>query len=141
MKLSSADSPLFQAASAAFGVSSGKAAATGVGKTVAAAADFEALMIGELLRAAREGNSVMSGENGEDDSIADTAMSIGEQGLAKVLASHGGIGLAKMAEKSLAASASQDAANTGDSSQRIAALATGSAVPTAAGLQTAAEPF
>jgi Rod binding domain-containing protein len=58
---------------------------------------FEALLIAQLLRSAREA----SGEN-EGGSVVATLMEVAEQELGKVLASRGGFGLATVIGKGLA---------------------------------------
>ena len=58
-----------------------------------AATDFEALLIAQLLRCARE-----SGESGEADSV----MEMAESQFASILAANGGLGLAEMVTKGLA---------------------------------------
>lgn len=64
-------------------------------KTLAAAAkQFEALLIAQLLKSARESGS---GEwTGEKDGPLSSLQEIAEQNLAEVLASQGGFGLADM---------------------------------------------
>jgi Rod binding domain-containing protein len=57
-----------------------------------AAQQFEALLIGQLLRSAREGGGGWLGSGG--DSSSDCATDMAEQQLAAVLAQHGGLGLA-----------------------------------------------
>ena len=58
------------------------------------ARDFEALLIAQLLRAARE-----SGESAEADSV----MEMAESQFASVLAANGGLGLAALVTKALSA--------------------------------------
>jgi Rod binding domain-containing protein len=68
-----------------------------------AASQFEALLIGQLLKSAREagGESWM----GTDPSDADSSlMEMSEQQLASTLASNGGLGLAKMVKEGLSRS-------------------------------------
>jgi len=65
-----------------------------------AAKQFEALMVGEVLKAARassDGGWLGTG----DDQSGQLAMELGEQQLAQALASTGGLGIAKMVTKSL----------------------------------------
>ena len=57
-----------------------------------AATDFEALLIAQLLRSARE-----SGESGEADAVMETA----ENQFASILAANGGLGLAAVVTKGL----------------------------------------
>lgn len=63
-----------------------------------AARQFEALMIGEMLRSAREAES-----DEEKDSTGSTMLDMADQQFAKMLADHGGLGLATMIAKSLKA--------------------------------------
>jgi Rod binding domain-containing protein len=65
-----------------------------------AATDFEALLIGQLLQAARAGGSGWLDTNSEDANSSLTDMS--EQVLSKSLATSGGLGLAKMVKAGLA---------------------------------------
>lgn len=63
-------------------------------KAAGAARDFEALLIGQMLRSVREEDSGWLG-TGDDDAGA-TAMGIGEEELAGAIAAAGGFGLAKI---------------------------------------------
>ena len=56
-----------------------------------AAKQFEALLIGQMLRSARE---AASGD--DDDSTRSTMLDIGDQQFSKLLANNGGMGLARM---------------------------------------------
>src|SRR4030081_2827849 len=65
-----------------------------------AAKQFEALMVGEVLKAARassDGGWLGTG----DDQSGQLAMELGEQQLAQALASTGGLGIARMVTKCL----------------------------------------
>jgi Rod binding domain-containing protein len=63
--------------------------------TEAAAKQFEALLIGQMLRTARESSPIgLSGE--EDDSTGETMLDVADQQFAKLLANNGGLGLAKV---------------------------------------------
>lgn len=65
-----------------------------------AARDFEALMIGEMLKSTREGGS--DGWLGSGDSAGnDSAMGLAESQLAQAIANGGGLGLAQLIEKQL----------------------------------------
>ncbi len=66
-----------------------------------AAQQFEALVIGEMLRAQRESGSEGWLGSG-DDSSSDSATDMAEGQLSKALAAGGGLGLAKMIEKTMA---------------------------------------
>jgi Rod binding domain-containing protein len=61
-----------------------------------AAKQFEALLIGQMLRSARE-----SGSDDEEDSTSATMIDVGEQQFSQLLANNGGLGLAKLVVKGL----------------------------------------
>lgn len=63
-------------------------------KVVAAAKDFEALLIGQMLRSVREEGSGWLGT--DDDDAGSAAFSLGEDQLAKAMAAGGGLGLSKV---------------------------------------------
>ncbi len=58
-----------------------------------AAKQFEALLIGQMLRTAHES---AGGSLGDNDSSSDTMFDVAGQQFAQVLANNGGLGLAKM---------------------------------------------
>jgi len=67
-------------------------------KLAGAAKQFEAVMAGEILKAARassQGGWLSSGD-GEDDGAGEMTIELAEQGLAQGLASTGAFGIAKM---------------------------------------------
>ena len=68
--------------------------------TAAASKQFEALLIGQMLRSAHEsgGDSALSGE---EDSSSETMWDLAAQHFAQVMANNGGLGLAKMIEQGL----------------------------------------
>ena len=66
-----------------------------------AAQDFEALLIGQMLRSVREEESGWLGTG--DDDAGSTALGLGEEELAKAIAAGGGFGLAKIIASGLAA--------------------------------------
>jgi flagellar protein FlgJ len=72
-------------------------------KTVSAAKDFEALLIGQMLKGMREEGAgwLSSGDEGSGDSTSDVILSIGEQQMAKALSAGGGLGLAHMIEANI----------------------------------------
>lgn len=70
------------------------ASGTPTRKVVGAAKDFEALLIGQMLRSVREEDSGWLGTG--DDQAGATAMSLGEEELARTMAAAGGFGLAKI---------------------------------------------
>lgn len=61
-----------------------------------AARDFEALLIGQMLKAARESEGGMTGDADEQDETNSTMVELGEQQLAQALSASGGLGIAKM---------------------------------------------
>jgi|SRR5579862_5420202 len=69
-------------------------------RAVSAAKDFEALLIGQMLRSVREGGSGWLG-TGESEG-SDAALSLGEEQLAKAMAAGGGLGLSKVIAAELA---------------------------------------
>lgn len=66
-----------------------------------AAADFESLLIAQMLKSSRTEGSGWLGSG--DDGASDTAFGLGEEELARALASTGGFGLAKLIESGLRA--------------------------------------
>jgi flagellar protein FlgJ len=64
-----------------------------------AAKDFEALLIGQMLKSVRE--SSMGGGWGTSDQSGDVALDMAEQQLAQLMASNGGLGLARLISKGL----------------------------------------
>ncbi|MGH9558713.1 MAG: rod-binding protein [Bryobacteraceae bacterium] len=63
-----------------------------------AAKQFEALLVGQMLRSMREASA---DDNGDSDSTGETMMDVADQQFSKLLASNGGMGLAKMIVKGL----------------------------------------
>ena len=61
--------------------------------------EFEALMIGQMLRSMRE--SSFGGGWGTGDQAGDVALEMAEQQMSQVLASNGGLGLARLITKGL----------------------------------------
>ena len=61
-----------------------------------AAADFEALLLAQMLKSAREAGGGVTGDEDEEDETNSTVLELGEQQLAQVLANNGGLGIAKM---------------------------------------------
>ena len=60
------------------------------------ATDFEALLLDQMLRSAREAGGTGLTGNGSDDDANSTLVELGEQQFAQALASRGGMGIAKM---------------------------------------------
>ncbi len=64
-------------------------------KVKAAATQFEAMLIAQMLSSSRESDASGWGADG-DDKTGDTMMEMAEQQLSQVLASKGGFGMARM---------------------------------------------
>jgi Rod binding domain-containing protein len=61
-----------------------------------AATDFEALLIAQMLKSARESGGGMTGDADEQDETNSTMLELGEQQLAQALSASGGLGIAKI---------------------------------------------
>jgi Rod binding domain-containing protein len=61
-----------------------------------AATDFEALLIAQMLKSARESGGGMTGDSDEQDETNSTMLELGEQQLAQALSASGGFGIATM---------------------------------------------
>jgi flagellar protein FlgJ len=61
-----------------------------------AAMDFEALLIAQMLKSARESGGGMTGDADEQDETNSTLVELGEQQLAQALSSGGGLGIANI---------------------------------------------
>jgi Rod binding domain-containing protein len=68
-----------------------------------AAQQFEALMIGEIMKSVRESGSEGSLGGDDEDTANDSAMDMAESQFAKALALGGGIGLSRMIEQNVGA--------------------------------------
>ena len=68
------------------------------------AKQFEALMIGQMLKSARDtsGGGWLSSDDGQDDQTGSLVMDMAEQGLSQAMAARGGMGIAKMVTANLA---------------------------------------
>ena len=73
------------------------------GKLHNAAVEFESLLIGDMLRSTRESGGGWMG-SGEDES-ADSMIDMAEQQFARIMASGGGLGVAKLITEGLAQAA------------------------------------
>jgi Rod binding domain-containing protein len=61
------------------------------------ATDFEALLLSQLLKSARQaGGSGIAGEDDDENEANSTMLELGEQQFAQALANSGGLGIAKM---------------------------------------------
>ncbi len=86
-----------------------------------ASQQFESLMVGEMLKSAREEGS--DGWLGSGDSTGDdTALSMAESQLANALSQNGGLGLSSMIERSLTRQTSQKVADTVPASSILSSL-------------------
>lgn len=72
-------------------------------KISGAAKQFEALMIEQILKSARDtsGGGWLGGDDDPDDQTGSLVMELGEQGLAQAMAVNGGLGIAKMVTANL----------------------------------------
>lgn len=72
-------------------------------KISGAAKQFEALMIEQMLKSARDtsGGGWLGGDDDPDDQTGSLVMELGEQGLAQAMAVNGGLGIAKMVTANL----------------------------------------
>jgi Rod binding domain-containing protein len=83
-------------------------------KIAESAKQFEALMIGQMLKAAREssGGGWLGNEDDQDDQSGSLVMEMAEQGFSQAMAARGGLGIAKMVtanlERGRATTASSD---------------------------------
>ena len=86
-------------------------------KTKDAAAQFESLLVGQILKSAHEEEGGWLGAG--EDQTASSAMQMADEYLAKALTAHGGLGLARMISNSLnqaAATTSSDTASSNHTS-------------------------
>ena len=71
-----------------------------------AAKDFEALLLAQMLKSAREASGGgLTGDDGDGSDANTTMIELGEQQFAQALASSGGFGMAKIVETGLAKNA------------------------------------
>jgi Rod binding domain-containing protein len=91
-----------------------KSAADTPEKISGVAKQFEALMIGQMLKSAREGSGGgwLGNEDDQDDQTGSLVMEMAEQGFSQAMAARGGLGIAKMVtanlERTQARTASSD---------------------------------
>ena len=72
-------------------------------KVSGVAKQFEALMIGQMLKSAREasGGGWFGNEDDQDDQTGSLVMEMAEQGFSQAMAARGGLGIAKMVTANL----------------------------------------
>ncbi len=72
-------------------------------KIASVAKQFEALMIGQVLKSAREasGGGWLGSDDDQNDQSGSPLMELAEQGLSQAMAAHGGMGIAKMVTANL----------------------------------------
>jgi flagellar protein FlgJ len=75
-----------------------------------AAKDFEALLIGQMLKSVRE--SSFGGGWGTSDQTGDVALDMAEQQMAQLMASNGGLGLSRLISQGLEKSAVKTTSGT-----------------------------
>jgi Rod binding domain-containing protein len=73
------------------------------GKIADTAKQFEALMIGQMLKTAREssGGGWLDSEDDQEDQTGSLVMEMAEQGFSQAMAARGGLGIAKMVTQNL----------------------------------------
>jgi Rod binding domain-containing protein len=91
-------------------------------KIAGVAKQFEAMMIGQILKSAREasGGGWLGSDDDQNDQSGSPLMELAEQGLSQAMAAHGGMGIAKMVTANLERSESKGeghAAKTASSSE------------------------
>lgn len=88
--------------------SAGPAGKDTPGRIRQAASDFEALLLAQMLKSARETSGGGLSRDGTDDNQENsTLIELGEQQFAQALASSGGLGIAKMVVTGLAKNANR----------------------------------
>src|SRR3954471_11497182 len=85
-------------ASAAFDALSDKGPKSEANKVAGAARDFEALLLGQILKSVHEGGGWLG--SGDDDASS-AAVGLGEEQLARTMAKTGGLGLSRLIETGL----------------------------------------
>ena len=81
---------------------------TETGKIHTTAQQFEALLIGELLKTSREAGASGWLGAGDDDQAGQIGMEVGEQEFARMLAASGGLGLSKTIEAGMRQDAARE---------------------------------
>jgi Rod binding domain-containing protein len=79
-----------------------------VAKIHSTAQQFEALLIGELLKTSREAGSSGWLGTGDNDEAGQIGMEVGEQEFARMLAASGGLGLSKTIEAGMRQDAAKE---------------------------------
>jgi Rod binding domain-containing protein len=79
---------------------------------------FEALMIGQMLKASREssGGGWLGNEDDQDDQTGSLVMEMAEQGFSQAMAARGGLGIAKMVTANLEHGRSKTASSDAEAS-------------------------
>ena len=83
-------------------------------KILGVAKQFEALMVGQILKTAREssGGGWLTDEDGQDDQTGSMVMELAEQGFSQAIAARGGLGIAKMVTANIERGANPDTGET-----------------------------
>jgi Rod binding domain-containing protein len=89
--------------------------ATPTGKAASAAAEFESLLIGEMLKMARAADGAAGWMGTGDDEAGSSMGEFAEQALAQVLSKHGGFGLRPLIEQGLQAQRETSSSGSGAS--------------------------
>ena len=99
MSTPSIASPLLSQAGASLSASQNASGTAKDSRVHKAAQQFEALMIGEMMKTVREGGEEGGWLGSGDETGDDTAISMAENQFSQAMAAHGGLGLARMIEK------------------------------------------
>jgi Rod binding domain-containing protein len=86
-------------------------------KTREAAAQFEALLVGQILKSAHEEGGGWLGA-GDDDQTASSAMQMADEYFARAMTAHGGLGLAKMITAGVTKEAEQASSRSNPASSK-----------------------
>jgi Rod binding domain-containing protein len=89
---------------------------SGSNKAASAAKDFEALLLGQMLKSARSDGGWLGTD---DDDAGEAAVGIGEEQLARTMAQSGGLGLSKLIESGIRSG--QDAVDNASSASKLPA--------------------
>jgi Rod binding domain-containing protein len=92
---------------------------------------FEALMIGQMLKAAREssGGGWLGNEDDQEDQTGSLVMEMAEQGFSQAMAARGGLGIAKMVTANLERGRSKTASSDSEAPQALTNMVLTNGVP------------
>ena len=99
--------PVFSPSGAQTSLGTSSASKDSPAKIRQAATDFEALLLAQMMKSARETSGGLTADGAADDEENSTMIELGEQQFAQALASSGGLGIAKMVVTGLAKNANR----------------------------------